>query len=103
MVHPRLHAQPDAALLASLRGIDRLMFDGDPTSQMVANLKAGSIDGYCVGWNLVLFMKISLHATDLDIWSGTPGESAGCSRRANLYPQTHLALVKSPAGSLRVL
>jgi nitrate/nitrite transport system ATP-binding protein len=71
-----------------------------PPPQMVANLKAGSIDGYCAGepWN-----SRAVHeelgfviATDLDIWAGHPEKVLGVREDwANQHPQTHLALVKA--------
>jgi nitrate/nitrite transport system ATP-binding protein len=69
-----------------------------PPAQMVANLKAGNIDGYCVGepWN-----SRAVHeglgyvmATDLDIWPGHPEKVLGVREDwAMKYPQTHIALV----------
>ncbi len=71
-----------------------------PPAQMVVNLKAGSIDGYCVGepWN-----SRAVHegigvvaATDLDIWDGHPEKVLGVSETfAKECPQTHTALVKA--------
>ncbi|MEB3231453.1 MAG: nitrate ABC transporter ATP-binding protein [Leptolyngbyaceae bacterium] len=71
-----------------------------PPPQMVANLKAGNIDGYCVGepWN-----SMAVHegigvvmATDLDIWPGHPEKVLGVREDwAAAHPQTHLALVKA--------
>ena len=71
-----------------------------PPPQMVANLIAGNIDGYCVGepWN-----SRAVHenlgfviATDLDLWAGHPEKVLGVREDwANNYPQTHIALVKA--------
>jgi nitrate/nitrite transport system ATP-binding protein len=71
-----------------------------PPPQMVSNLKAGNIDGYCAGepWN-----SRAVHeglgfvvATDLDIWAGHPEKVLGVREEwANQYPQTHLALIKA--------
>ncbi|MBD2066511.1 ABC transporter substrate-binding protein [Leptolyngbya sp. FACHB-671] len=71
-----------------------------PPAQMVSNLKAGNIDGYCAGepWN-----SRAVHeglgfviATDLDIWQGHCEKVLGVREDwANQYPQTHLALVKA--------
>ncbi|MBD2092326.1 ABC transporter substrate-binding protein [Microcoleus sp. FACHB-1515] len=71
-----------------------------PPAQMVANLKAGNIDGYCVGepWN-----ARAVHeglgfviANDLDIWQGHAEKVLGVREDwANQYPKTHLALVKA--------
>jgi bicarbonate transport system ATP-binding protein len=71
-----------------------------PPAQMVVDLQAGTIDGYCVGepWNLRAAQEeIGFTvATDLDIWHGHPGKVLGVredwSRR---YPNTHIALVKA--------
>ncbi|WP_008313483.1 nitrate ABC transporter ATP-binding protein [Leptolyngbya sp. PCC 6406] len=71
-----------------------------PPAQMAANLKAGSIDGYCVGepWN-----SRAVHeglgfviATDADIWSGHCEKVLGVREDwAEAHPQTHLALIKA--------
>lgn len=71
-----------------------------PPAQMVADLKAGIIDGYCVGepWNLRAAMEgigVTV-ATDLEIWQGHPGKVLGVREDwANAYPNTHIALVKA--------
>ncbi|MBD3881065.1 ABC transporter substrate-binding protein [Phormidium tenue FACHB-886] len=71
-----------------------------PPPQMAANLKAGNIDGYCVGepWN-----AYSIHEgtgfvarTDLDLWAGHPEKVLGVREDwSNQYPKTHIALVKA--------
>ncbi len=71
-----------------------------PPAQMVANLKAGSIDAYCAGepWN-----SRAVHegigvvlATDLDIWNGHCEKVLGVTEEwAQQNPQTHLSLVKA--------
>ncbi len=71
-----------------------------PPAQMVADLKNGSIDGYCVGepWNLRAAMEGVGYtvATDLEIWQGHPGKVLGVREDwANTYPNTHVALVKA--------
>jgi len=71
-----------------------------PPAQMVADLKAGSIDGYCVGepWNLRAAMEgVGFTvATDLEVWNGHPGKVLGVREDwANKYPNTHVALVKA--------
>jgi bicarbonate transport system ATP-binding protein len=71
-----------------------------PPAQMVADLKGGSIDGYCVGepWNLRAAMEgIGFTvATDLEIWQGHPGKVLGVREDwAKAYPNTHIALVKA--------
>lgn len=71
-----------------------------PPAQMVADLKAGSIDGYCVGepWNFRAAEEgIGFTAaTDLEIWLGHPGKVLGVREDwAAAYPNTHIALVKA--------
>ncbi len=71
-----------------------------PPAQMVADLKARTIDGYCVGepWNFRAAMEgIGFTvATDLEIWQGHPGKVLGVREDwANAYPNTHIALVKA--------
>ena len=71
-----------------------------PPAQMVVDLKAGSIDGFCVGepWNFRAAMEnIGFTvATDLEIWNGHPGKVLGVREDwANAYPNTHIALVKA--------
>ncbi|HEY9877473.1 MAG TPA: nitrate ABC transporter ATP-binding protein [Leptolyngbyaceae cyanobacterium] len=69
-------------------------------AQMVSNLKAGNLDGYCVGepWNLrAVHENLGVvMATDLDIWAGHPEKVLGVREDwATQYPETHLALVKA--------
>ncbi|HIK19241.1 MAG TPA: ABC transporter substrate-binding protein [Leptolyngbyaceae cyanobacterium M33_DOE_097] len=71
-----------------------------PPAQMVADLKAGIIDGYCVGepWNLRALVENTgfTIATDLEIWQGHPGKVLGVREDwALAYPNTHVALVKA--------
>ncbi len=71
-----------------------------PPAQMVADLKAGSIDGYCVGepWNYRAAEEgIGFTiATDLEVWLGHPGKVLGVREDwASAYPNTHIALVKA--------
>ncbi|MEB3162807.1 MAG: nitrate ABC transporter ATP-binding protein [Prochlorothrix sp.] len=71
-----------------------------PPAQMVADLKAQTIDGYCVGepWNLrAMLEEVGVTvATDLEIWPGHPGKVLGVREDwANTYPNTHVALVKA--------
>ena len=71
-----------------------------PPAQMVADLKAGTIDGYCVSepWNLRAAMEgVGFTvATDLEIWQNHPGKVLGVREDwANAYPNTHVALVKA--------
>ncbi|MDZ8023164.1 MAG: nitrate ABC transporter ATP-binding protein [Nostoc sp. DedQUE01] len=80
--------------------------DGDvdmktiPPAQMVADLQAGSIDGYCVGepWNYrAAAENVGFTiATDLEVWLGHPGKVLGVREDwAEAYPNTHIALTKA--------
>ena len=71
-----------------------------PPAQMLADLKDGSIDGYCIGepWNIRADREG--HGVpivgDLDIWSGHPGKVLGVREDwALTYPNTHIALTKA--------
>jgi nitrate ABC transporter ATP-binding subunit len=71
-----------------------------PPAQMVVDLKAGTIDGYCVGepWNYRAASegKGFTIASDLGIWNGHPGKVLGVREDwANMYPNTHIALIKA--------
>ncbi len=71
-----------------------------PPAQMISNLQAGNIDGYCVGepWNIrAAIEKIGYTiATDLEIFPGHPGKVLGVREDwALAYPNTHVALVKA--------
>ncbi|RMF67700.1 MAG: ATP-binding cassette domain-containing protein [Cyanobacteria bacterium J069] len=71
-----------------------------PPAQMIADLKAGTIDGYCVGepWNLRAAIEDAgfTVATDLEIWQGHPGKALGVREDwANTHPNTHIALAKA--------
>jgi nitrate/nitrite transport system ATP-binding protein len=71
-----------------------------PPPQMLSNLKAGNIDGYCVGepWNSRAVNEGHgfVIANDLDIFPGHIEKVLGVREEwANKYPQTHLALVKA--------
>jgi nitrate/nitrite transport system ATP-binding protein len=71
-----------------------------PPPQMVANLKAGNIDGFCVGepWNSRAVNEGHgfVVTTDLDIFPGHIEKVLGVREEwANKYPETHLALVKA--------
>lgn len=71
-----------------------------PPPQMVANLKAGNIDGYCVGepWNSrAVYENLGfVIATDLDIWQSHVEKVLGVKEEwANKYPEAHIALVKA--------
>ncbi|MGB7415586.1 MAG: nitrate ABC transporter ATP-binding protein [Thermosynechococcaceae cyanobacterium] len=71
-----------------------------PPAQMVADLKAGTIDGFCIGdpWNLRAEIEGTgaIIATDMEVWSNHPGKVLGVREDwANAYPNTHIALVKA--------
>ncbi|NUN66378.1 ABC transporter substrate-binding protein [Pseudanabaena biceps] len=71
-----------------------------PPPQMVSNLMANNIIGYCVGepWNVraVISNVGFVVATDLDIWRGHPEKVLGVRKDwAEQYPNTHLELVKA--------
>lgn len=71
-----------------------------PPAEMLDNLKAGNIDGYCAGepWNTqAVAEKVGfVIATDLEIWPNYLEKVLGVSEAwANRYPETHLALVKA--------
>jgi nitrate/nitrite transport system ATP-binding protein len=71
-----------------------------PPPQMVSNLKAGNIDGYCVGepWNSRAIDEGLGYAiaTDFDIWPGHPEKVLGVREDwVQKYPATHLALVRA--------
>jgi bicarbonate transport system ATP-binding protein len=71
-----------------------------PPAQMVVDLKAGTIDGFCVGdpWNLRAEKEgvgFTI-ANDVDLWSGHPGKVLGVREDwAAAYPNTHIALTKA--------
>lgn len=71
-----------------------------PPPQMVANLMAGNIVGFCVGepWNsrAVLDDVGFMVATDIDLYDGHIEKVLGvCQDWANQYPYTHLALIRA--------
>ena len=71
-----------------------------PPAQMVVDLRAGSIDGFCVGepWNQRAAMdEVGFTiATDREIYDGHPGKVLGVREDwANAYPNTHIALTKA--------
>ncbi|MEG4998476.1 ABC transporter ATP-binding/substrate-binding protein [Microcoleus sp. B4-D4] len=71
-----------------------------PPPQMVSNLKAGNIDGYCAGdpWNSHAVNDGSgfVIARSLDILPGHIEKVLGVTEDwAQKYPQTHVALVKA--------
>jgi nitrate/nitrite transport system ATP-binding protein len=71
-----------------------------PPTQMVSELKAGNIDGYCAGepWNYrAVHEEVGfVAATALEIWSGQPKKVLGVREEwAQNNPETYLALVKA--------
>lgn len=69
-------------------------------SEMISNLKAGKIDGYCAGepYNTQAVAENIgfVIATDLDIWPSYLEKVLGVREDwANQYPKTHLALIKA--------
>ncbi len=71
-----------------------------PPPQMVANLMAGNIVGFCVGepWNsrAVLDNVGFMVATDIDLYDGHIEKVLGVRQDwANQYPYTHLALIRA--------
>jgi nitrate/nitrite transport system ATP-binding protein len=71
-----------------------------PPSEMLEALRAGQLDGYCVGepWNSQAVQEGLGYvlATEQDIWPGHPEKVLGVRESwADRYPQTHLALVKA--------
>ncbi|MFM7635960.1 MAG: nitrate ABC transporter ATP-binding protein [Cyanobacteriota bacterium] len=101
MVHPAsMHNLILRAWLASA-GIDP---DRDveliviPPPQMVATLRAGTIDGFCVGepWNTRAVREGigTVIATDTELWNGHSEKVLGVRQEwATAYPRTHEALV----------
>jgi nitrate/nitrite transport system substrate-binding protein len=68
-----------------------------PPPQMVANMRVGNMDGYCVGepWNArAIFDKIGFTAaTSQDVWKDHPEKVLGCTADfANKNPNTARAL-----------
>ncbi|UKO96453.1 ABC transporter ATP-binding/substrate-binding protein [Nostoc sp. UHCC 0870] len=71
-----------------------------PPTQMVAQLEAGYIDGYCAGepWNYQAVHEGLgfVAATALEIWSGQPKQVLGVREEwVQKYPETNLALIKA--------
>ncbi len=69
-------------------------------AQMVANLRAGSIDGYCVGepWNAWAVAEGIGYviALDQDIWPGHCEKVLGVRQDwAETHPETHIALIQA--------
>jgi nitrate/nitrite transport system ATP-binding protein len=103
MVHPAsMHNLILRAWLASAgihpeRDVELLVI---PPPQMVAALKAGTIDGYCVGepWNSRAVSEGlgTVIATDVELWNGHGEKVLGVKEAwAAAYPRTHQALVQA--------
>jgi nitrate/nitrite transport system ATP-binding protein len=71
-----------------------------PPQEMVAAMKSGSIDGFCVGepWNTQAVREGVgfVIATDLDIWAGNPEKVLGFTDAwVQQHPNTHMAIVQA--------
>jgi ABC-type nitrate/sulfonate/bicarbonate transport system substrate-binding protein len=71
-----------------------------PPQQMVNNLDADMIDGFCVGepWNQLAINSGIGHVlvTSYEIWNNAPDKVLGVNKEwANRYPNTHKAVVKA--------
>lgn len=71
-----------------------------PPQQMVKNLEANIVDGFCVGepWNQYAVQKGIGHAliTSYEIWNNAPDKVLGVKKEwASTHPNTHKALLKS--------
>ena len=71
-----------------------------PPPQMVANMRIGNMDGFCVGepWNArAIFDKIGFTvATTQDIWTDHPEKVLGCTAEfVEKNPNTALAMTKA--------
>lgn len=77
-----------------------IKLDVVPPPQMVANLRAGNIDGYCVGepWNQrAVFDKVGVPViTNVEIFPGKLEKVVGVNREwMEKYPHTHRAMVRA--------
>jgi nitrate/nitrite transport system ATP-binding protein len=71
-----------------------------PPQEMVARMKSGQIDGFCVGepWNTQAIQEEIgfVIATDLDIWAGNPEKVLGFNDTwVQQHPNTHMAIVQA--------
>jgi nitrate/nitrite transport system ATP-binding protein len=71
-----------------------------PPQEMVDRLRAGVIDGFCVGepWNTQAIQEEIgfVIATDLDIWAGNPEKVLGFAESwVQHHPNTHSAIVRA--------
>ena len=69
-----------------------------PPQYMVDNLKAGQIDGFCVGepWNSYVVKNNAgkILITGYEIWNNSPEKVLGVTREWSIkYPNTHMALI----------
>ena len=79
-----------------------------PPPQMVANMRVGNMDGYCVGepWGArAIFDKIGFTAvTTQEIWAGHPEKVLGCTDDfVKQYPNTARALVAAIIDAARYI
>ncbi|QIT53947.1 ABC transporter substrate-binding protein [Aquisalimonas sp. 2447] len=71
-----------------------------PPPQMVANLRSGNMDGYCVGepWNMrAVHMGIGkVLITNYEIWNNNPEKVLGVTEEwADKHPNTHRAMLRA--------
>jgi nitrate/nitrite transport system ATP-binding protein len=71
-----------------------------PPQEMVARMKSGQINGFCVGepWNTQAIQEGIgfVIATDLDIWAGNPEKVLGFTDTwVQQHPNTHAAIVQA--------
>lgn len=71
-----------------------------PPMQMVENLEAGIIDGFCVGepWNQYAVTRGNAHVliSSYEIWNNAPDKVLGMTKEwAYNHPNTHKALIKA--------
>jgi nitrate/nitrite transport system substrate-binding protein len=77
-----------------------IKLDVIPPPQMVANLRAGNIDGYCVGepWNQrAVYDKVGVSLiTNVEIFPGKLEKVVGVNREwLETYPNTHRAMLRA--------
>ncbi len=71
-----------------------------PPQEMVARMKSGQLDGFCVGepWNTQAIQEGIgfVIATDLDIWAGNPEKVLGFTDAwVQQHPNTHAAILQA--------
>ncbi|OZA04967.1 MAG: nitrate transporter [Methylophilaceae bacterium 17-44-8] len=79
-----------------------------PPPQMVANMRIGNMDGYCVGepWNArAIYDKVGFTvATTQDIWTDHPEKVLGCTAEfVEKHPNTALAMTKAILDACRYI